>query len=350
MVSCLIQGQLGEVIMMNVINSGAVWVVAEVKDASPQPVSLQLVGKARLLADTLNVSVGVVLLGENLEGAAKLFITAGADTVYLAESADLAVYQSDMYAEIIVGLVRERRPDILLLGSTYMGRELAPILAARLETGLTAHCIDLVLGDNNVLKQQIPAYGGLISILCPEKRPQMATVASGVFSTPAFDRARSGKIERIAIPAGLTTRVKTVEMVREIKEEELLESARFIVAGGAGAGDWEGWSQIRQLSDSLNAALGCTRPVVDEGWAELETMIGQSGKMVSPQFYLGVGLSGELQHMVGIKGAQIMIAINNDRKSPVFEQVDFGIVADTKTFIPVLIKKIKEHVNKQVVS
>jgi len=328
--------------MENTNQKGAVWVVAEKKDASLHAVSLQLTGKARSLADKLGVPVEVVLLGQQVSEAAELLIASGADTVYLGESADLKLYQSDVYAEIIVSLARERRPEIMLLGSTFMGRELAPIIAAKLETGLTAHCIDLVLGEDNVLDQQIPAYGGLISILCPVKRPQMATVAGGVFPTPDPDSSRSGKVVEISLPENMENRARVVEMVKEKSDEQSLDDALFIVAGGIGTGDPDGWHRLQDLSHTLNAALGCTRPVVDEGWAELETMIGQSGKMVSPQFYLGVGLSGELQHMVGIKGAQMMIAINNDRKSPVFEQVDYGIVEDCKTFIPLLIEKINK--------
>ena len=174
----------------------------------------------------------------------------------------------------------------------------------------------------------------------------MATVASGVFPTPNPDYSRNGNIENIPEPKRISTRLKTIEVVKESTDKKPLESAEFIVAGGAGAGDADGWGLIKDLSENLNAALGCTRPAVDEGWADLETMIGQSGKMVSPKFYLGAGLSGELQHMVGIKGAKMMIAINNDKKSPVFEQVDYGIVEDCKTFLPVLIEKIKAA-NKQ---
>jgi len=328
--------------MENKNQSGAVWVVAELKDKSPHAVSLQLAGKARELANQLGVPVEVVLLGDQVSEAAQVLIASGVDTVYLGESADLKVYQSDVYAEIIVSLAREYKPEIMLLGSTFMGRELAPIVAARLGTGLTAHCIDLVLGEDNVLDQQIPAYGGLISILCPVKRPQMATVAGGVFPTPDPDFSRSGNIVEISVPENMENRARVVEMVKEESDEQPLEDAQFIVAGGIGTGDLDGWHRLQDLSHALNAALGCTRPVVDEGWAELETMIGQSGKMVSPQFYLGSGLSGELQHMVGIKGARMMIAINNDRKSPVFEQVDYGIVEDCKTFIPLLIEQINK--------
>ncbi len=229
-----------------------------------------------------------------------------------------------------------------------MGRELAPLVAARLKTGLSAHCIDLVIDENRTLEQRIPAYGGLISIICPERRPQMATVAKGVFMTPEPDENRSGEIVEIGVPKIDSDRIRTLEVVREEPEGVPLESAEIVVAGGAGAGDLEGWKQIADLADSLNAALGCTRPAVDEGWADLETMIGQSGKMINPELYIGVGLSGEQQHMVGITDAQIMVAINSDDKSPVFDQVDYGIVDDCCEFLPELIKKIKEYQEKQV--
>jgi electron transfer flavoprotein alpha subunit len=329
--------------MTNETNKGAVWVVAELKGVSVQAVSLQLVGKARTLADELGVGVEAILLGDQLDDGASKLIAAGADTVYIAESAELAMYQAELWATLICELSTRKKPEIILLGSTFIGRELAPILAARLNTGLTAHCMGLVLQKDGVLDQQIPAYGGLISILCPEKRPQMATVAGGVFPTPEPDNTRSGAVVTLAIPENIDIRAKTLEIVEEQSDERSLDSAPFIVAGGAGAENDAGWNKIRELSEVLNAALGCTRPAVDEGWADLETMIGQSGKMVSPQFYMGVGLSGELQHMVGIKGAQIMVAINNDPKSPVFEQVDYGIVEECGTFIPLLIEKIKDY-------
>lgn len=324
-------------------NKGAVWVVAEIKDCTVQPVSLQLVGKARELADQLEVDVETLLFGDKLGDGPGQLIAAGADTVYTAESIDLKMYQAELYAEIICTLAEDKQPEIILLGSTFIGRELAPIVAARLYTGLTAHCINLVLDDDSILDQQIPAYGGLISILCPERRPQMATVAGGVFPTPELDRDRSGEVVAVSVPGNLELGVRTIEVIEEEREEQSIDSASFIVAGGAGAGSGAGWEKIRELSLLLNAALGCTRPAVDEGWAELETMIGQSGKMVSPQFYMGVGLSGELQHMVGIKGAQVMVAINSDPKSPVFEQVDYGVVEDCRTFTPLLIEKIKAY-------
>jgi electron transfer flavoprotein alpha subunit len=236
----------------------------------------------------------------------------------------------------------------MLIGSTFMGRELAPLVAARLQTGLTAHCIDLVLDENKILEAKIPAYGGLLSIICPQKRPQMATIAQGVFPKPEQDETRTGEIIPLDVPVDISRRIKTLEVVREAADGVQLESAPVIVAGGAGAGDTEGWREIADLARVLNAALGSTRPAVDEGWADLETMIGQSGKVVSPELYIGVGLSGEQQHMVGITNAQVMVAINNDAESPVFEQVDYGIVDDCREFVPALIKKIKEYQEKKV--
>jgi electron transfer flavoprotein alpha subunit len=327
---------------------GPVWVVAEQIDCRILPVSLQLIGQARKLAKELNTSVETVILGDQMDKRVQELFAAGADRVYLGNAPELAFYQPEMYTEMVVKLAREHQPEIMLIGSTSMGSELAPLVAARLGTGLTAHCIDLIIDDNKILEQKIPAYGGLISIICPEKRPQMATIASGVFPHPELDESRTGEIAHLKIPNEISPRIQTLEIVREEPEGIPLESAPIVVAGGAGAGDIEGWRIIASLSEILNAALGSTRPAVDEGWTELETMIGQSGKMVSPELYIGVGLSGELQHMVGIVGAKVMVAINNDPKAPVFEQVDYGIVDDCREFVPMLIEKIKEYQERKI--
>jgi len=329
-------------------NSKSVWVIADQENCNLLPVTPQLVGKARSLADALEASVEVVLLGNGVEAQADNLFGAGADRVYLGNDPELANYHPDVYTDIIVGLAEVHEPQIVLLGSTSMGRELAPLVAARLETGLTAHCIDLCINSDKILEQVIPAYGGEITIVCPERKPQMATVAQGVFPLPVPDEGRSGEIVPVEGPFQDTGRVEILEVVMEAPEGIPLDSATCVLAGGAGAGDHNGWDLIAQLSKELSAGLGCTRPAVDEGWAELETMIGQSGKMVSPETYLGIGLSGEQQHMVGISGAKTMIAVNNDRKSPVFSQVDFGVVDDCRKFLPVLLEKIREYREKQV--
>lgn len=253
----------------------------------------------------------------------------------------LVPYQAELFTKIIVELLTDHHPKVLLMGSTFMGRELAPLIAASLETGLTAHCTQLEINSDFILEQRIPAYGGMITIVCPEKRPQMATVANGVFSNPILDSSRIGEIIPLDIPEDFPLRAQTLEIVKEEMPEVLLESAPIIVAGGAGTGDQNGWQQIEELATILNAGFGSTRPAVDAGWTALDTMIGQSGKMVNPDLYIGIGISGELQHMVGIVGAKTMIAINNDSKAPIFDQVDYGIVEDCRVFIPALVEKLR---------
>lgn len=328
-------------LMENKKNS--IWVIADQQDCRILPVTFQLIGRARQLANELETSVAVILLGDRIDRQVNKLFGAGADRVYLGADPQFAEYQAEYYTEVIVNLAQSHSPQIMLLGSTPVGRELAPLLAARLQTGLTAHCTELTINNDGLLDQKIPAYGGLITIVCPEKKPQMATVAQGVFPSPEFDETKKGEIIPVEVPRNISRRIEILKVVREKAQGVPLETAAVIVAGGAGAGDVCGWGKIADLAHELNAALGCTRPAVDEGWAELETMIGQSGKMVSPEVYVGVGLSGEQQHMVGIVGAKLMIAINNDKNSPVFEQVDYGIVDDCCEFLPVLIEKIKSY-------
>jgi electron transfer flavoprotein alpha subunit len=327
---------------------GPVWVIAEQGECNVETVSLQLLGKARELADELGVKCETILLGRSPGESARKLIAAGADRVFLAEDPALEFYQPELYRDIICALAGQHRPEIILTGSTFMGRELAPLVAARLATGLAAHCTGLSLDEHKNLEQQIPAYGGLLSIICPEKRPQMATVARGVFKTPEPDSGRKGEIVRIPVPETGDARVRTLEVVRETSPGIALEEAQVIIAGGAGACSPAGWGTIRELAEIMDAALGCTRPAVDEGWAPLDAMIGQSGKMVNPEVYLAIGVSGEQQHMAGVTGAKLMVAINNDPASPVFQQVDLGVVENSQEFLPVLIAKIKAHKQKKL--
>jgi electron transfer flavoprotein alpha subunit len=322
---------------------GSIWVVADQFGNKISPVTFQLLGQARKLADELNKTLACILLGHKIDSLVDALFWAGVDIVYKAQSSELKFYQQAIYTDTIVELAKEKQPDMMFLGSTAVGRELAPLVAAGLKTGLSAHCIDLCLDKQGVLEQKIPAYGGLMTIVCPKAKPQMATCAQGVFSTPKMDEKRQGLTIEVPVCNSNSDRIQTLEIVQEPMEGVSIEDASSVVAGGAGARDKAGWDLIKELSKTLNAALGCTRPAVDEGWADLDTMIGQSGKMISPDLYLGVGLSGELQHMVGIMDAKLMIAINNDEKSPVFEQVDYGVVDDCKEFLPVLIEKIKHH-------
>ena len=322
-------------------SESSVWVIAEQVRGQIPDVCLELIGQARKLADELRTDVEAVLLGHGTRDRIDTLFQSGADVVYLGDSPEFERYQAEIFTACILALAKEVQPQIILIGSTFIGRELAPLIAAKLETGLTAHCIELLINEDRILEQRIPAYGGMMTIICPEKRPQIATVARGVFPMPELDEERSGKLVPVEPPKDLKLRMKTLDEVHNEPEGVPLESAPIVVAGGAGAETFEGWQEIEALAGVLNAALGSTRPVVDYGWAELETMIGQSGKMVSPDLYIGVGLSGEQQHMVGITDAKVMVAINNDPKSPVFEQVDYGIVEDCREFIPLLVRKLQ---------
>jgi len=328
------------------LKAAPVWVIAEQIEGVISEVCIELIGQAAKLGADLGVAAEAILLGDISSDQVDMLYQAGAEVVFQIDFPDFDRFQTEIISEAIVILSREYQPQILLIGSTYLGRELAPLIAAKLNTGLTAHCIDLIINEDKILEQWIPAYGGLIVITCPDKRPQIATVARGVFPASALDKNKSGKVIPVGLPEDIHQRVKTLEIIKVKPEGVPLEEAQTVVAGGAGAGSLEGWEEIENLADILNAALGSTRPVVDEGWSDLETMIGQSGKMVHPDLYIGVGLSGEQQHMVGIAGAKIMVAINNDPKSPVFEQVDFGIVENCREFIPLFINKLKEYLNK----
>ncbi|MEM5788254.1 MAG: electron transfer flavoprotein subunit alpha/FixB family protein [Syntrophobacteraceae bacterium] len=322
---------------------GPVWVLAEQAECEVEAVSFQLVGKAAEMAGELGTACEAIILGHDLDKSAPALIAAGADRVYAARAPVLEYYQPLLFRKIVCSLAAEHRPEIILVGSTCMGRELAPLIAAGLGTGLGAHCTGLRINQEGLLEQIIPAYGGLMTIVCPEKRPQMATVAGGVFRMPDLDWTRSGEVVPVAVPEPDDWPVRTIKVIREESSEIQLDSARVIVSGGAGAGDSDGWKLVRELAGELQAAVGCTRPAVDEGLAPLHCMIGQSGRMVNPEVYIGAGLSGEQQHMVGINGAKLMVAINNDPKSPVFQQVDLGIVEDWRAFAPVLIQKIRAY-------
>jgi electron transfer flavoprotein alpha subunit len=324
------------------------WVFAERDIKGVQAVSLELIGRGRKLADELNTSLEVLILGERLEPFIDQLISGGADRVHAWDDEILAQYHAERYVDLIVSLAVIQQPRIFLIGSTWVGIELAPLVAARLETGLTAHCTDLLLTSDGLLDQRVPAYGGVLSIICPHKRPQMATVAQGVFPIPILDEERSGEVKFHGVPKTFSPRIENLDFVNEVFEGVPLETASFIVAGGAGAGDEAGWQQIVNLAGALNAGLGSTRPAVDEGWTSLESMIGQSGKMVNPEIYLGIGLSGEQQHMVGIVDARIMMAINNDPKAPIFDQVDLGVVDDCREFIPILLERIKAYREERV--
>lgn len=323
--------------------SGALWVFAEQRDGVLAGVVPELLGRARELADLRGRPLEALLLGHGIEGLAEALIRYGADTVYLADHPLLARYTSDAYTSVVVALAREHRPDVLLMGHTAVGRDLAPRVAAELGTGLSAHVTGLELGEDGLLRQIVPAFGGrgMCAVLCPERRPQMATVRPGVFPRPLPRGERQGQVVRVPVeldPRAIRTRF--LEFVPQPAPSRPLAEAEIVVAGGAGMGDREGWKLIERLADVLGAAVGGTRPPLDAGWISEGQMIGQSGLTIRPRLYIGVGISGEMQHTVGIRDAGVVVAINIDPQARIFQEADFGIVGDARRVLPLLIEAL----------
>ncbi len=321
------------------------WVFIEQLQGRFSDVGLELLGKARELADATNTYVGALLLGDFSEEKAKELIGYGADKVYLFSHKDLAIYHSLAYTKLICQAVTQEKPEALFMGATPLGADLAPRVAAQLETGLSAHCVDLRLGEDGILEQIVPGFGGTMMavIICPEKRPQMATVMPGVFSKPE-PQDRQGQV--VSMPVEITEE-DLVPQVVEFKAKEqktvALEGASVVVCGGYGMGSKENWQLLEELAKILGGAVGATRPAVDEGWAPEEVMIGQSGKIVHPKLYIGAGISGVMHHVVGIQDSEIIVVINKDPNAPFFEVCDFGVVGDATKVLPALIEKLKER-------
>jgi electron transfer flavoprotein alpha subunit len=263
--------------------------------------------------------------------------------VLIADAPELGIYQPDPYCYVLSRLVRERQPEALLIGATDLGRDLAATLAARLNTGLAADCVALEVGPEGLLHQIVPVCGtaGLGVIVCRDRRPQMATVRPGALGRRPR-QPRRGEIEMITValpPDAVRTQVLAVEEtgVAEVS----LPEAEVVVAGGAGVGSEDGWAMLRELAEVLGGEVGGTRPAADDGFVPEACMIGQSGQTVRPKLYLGVGISGEQHHLVGIGDAQVVVAINRDPNAPIFAAADFAIVGDYREVLPELIRALR---------
>jgi electron transfer flavoprotein alpha subunit len=322
-----------------------IWVFIEQRGGVLHDVGLELLGKARELAAASGSTVAALLLGADVAPLTDRVIAHGADTVLVAEHPGLEPYRLLPYTAVLAKACREHQPSILLFGATSLGVELAPRLAARLNTGLSAHCIDLQLdGDGNLL-QMVPGWGGgvVATIRCPQHRPQMATVMPGVMKKipPA---PRSGQVINLVVGNDLDdSGPKVLEVQREEPQALPLETAEVVVAGGWGLGGPDGWKLVEELAGLLGGAVGATRPPVDEGWARDEQMIGQSGKTIRPRLYIGVGISGMPHHVVGMDGSELVVAINSDPKAPLFELADICIAGDFREIIPPLLEEIRHR-------
>lgn len=325
-----------------------IWVFAEQRNGVLHDVSLELLGKARELAKEAGSSVGSVLLGHQVGPLAQTLIQHGSDKVFLVDDGRLTNYRLIPYATTVTTLVQQYDPSAVLIGATAMGVELAPRVAARLETGLSAHCVDLRLDEEGRLLQVVPGWGGgvIATIACPDHRPQMATVMPGAMR--ALKRSeRQGQVIECSVDlpeANLGPEV--IALKAEASEGMPLEKADIVVAGGWGVGSKENWSMIEALADALGGAVGATRPPVDEGWVKEGQMIGQSGKTVRPTLYIGIGISGVMHHIVGMDQSKLVISINNNSKAEIFDVSDLQVVADFKKIVPRLIEEIRARRKK----
>ena len=321
-----------------------IWVFMEQRGGVLHDVGLELLGKARELAEASGSTVTAMLLGADVAPLTEKVIAHGADTVLVAEHPGLEPYRLLPYTAILDQACRDREPSILLFGATSLGVELAPRLAARLNTGLSAHCVDLKLAKNGDLVQMVPGWGGNVvaSIRCPQHRPQMATVMPGVMKKIP-PSPRTGQVITLAVGDVDDYGPQVLEVSREEPQERPLEAAEVVVAGGWGLGGPEGWKLVEELAHLLGGAVGATRPPVDEGWAAEDQMIGQSGKTIRPRLYIGVGISGMSHHVVGMDGSETVVAINKDPKAPIFDVADICIVGDFREIIPALLEEIRQR-------
>ncbi len=321
-----------------------VWVFAELKEGKAVSVTHELLGIGRKLSDDLNSDLSAVLFGCD-DSEAKELIKWGADRVFLCNDPVLEPFNDDTYTEMLSRLIEEHKPAVVLAGATPVGRSFIPRVAARLRTGLTADCTSLEIDrETKNLLQIRPAFGGNImaTILCPDYRPQMATVRPRVMKKGKYDKHRNGEVINVSTD-NLKSRTKVVASVKEISDVAVnLHEADFIVAGGRGVGGEKGFKLLEELAGVLDGAVGASRAVVDEGWISYSHQVGQTGKTVCPKIYIACGISGAVQHLVGMQSSDIIIAINKNPEAPIFDVATYGIVGDLFEIVPLLISKIKE--------
>ncbi len=340
--------------MIDVNRKGEVWVFAEQHGGKLEETPLELMSKARHLADTLKVRLGVLLLGDGVKELCPRLIQYGADKVYLVEHPLLGTYQTNSYAKAILGLIEKHKPQIVLYGATVSGRDLAPRIASAAKAGLTADCTDLQIGDHkvgkdgevheNLLFQIRPAFGGNIiaTIINYDRWPQMATVREGVMPMPEPSVNHHGVI--VTETVSVAQDDLPLEILQEHKRAKKvdLKAARVIVAGGAGVGSKDNFKLIWNLANCLGAAPAATRPAVDLGFIDHDHQVGQTGTTVRPSLYIAVGISGAIQHQAGMSQSQKIVAVNSDPDAPIFSIAHYKIVGDLNEVVPRMIKAIKE--------
>lgn len=309
------------------------------------PVSFELIGKAKELAKKLNSSVYAVLCGHNVASLCDELGEYGADTVVLIDDPALAEYTTEPYAQAMFGAIDYFKPEIVLYGATTIGRDLAPRVSARVHTGLTADCTRLEIDDETGrLLMTRPAFGGnlMATIVCPDFRPQMATVRPGVMQKAAREEGRRARV----LPFNIKIEkndcfVEILDVIKKMNEAVDISQADILVSGGRGMGSKENFGMLYDLADALGGRVAASRAAVDAGWADKELQVGQTGKTVRPKVYIAVGISGAIQHLAGMEESDLIIAINRDETAPIWGVADYGVVGDLNKVVPMLTQKIR---------
>ena len=330
-------------------NSGEIWVIGEQCRGRLEEVSLELLSKGMALSQRMGVTLSSVLLGDEVEEVAWELVFHGAEKVYLLEDARLRYYQSEAYARLLAGVIKEHEPQIILIGATEIGKELASKVAAKLRTGLTAHCIDLYVGevdDVPHLIHVVPGWGGnlVMHIICPQRRPQVVTVKPGVLPKAVRDENKKGEIIRVKpdVRDEDFRRIETVEVVEESPKGKSLESADVVVCGGWGMNALGDFSKVQELADVLGGIVAGTRPAMDKGWVDEARLIGQSGKTASPGLFVSLGASGAMHYTSGFMGSKVVLAVDQNPQAPIFQMADIGIVGDLREVLPCLIEELEK--------
>jgi len=321
-----------------------VWVFAEMKDGQYRSVAYELLAKGRQLANDLKTELCAVCIGDNITETDSL-AARGADKVYIIDDSSLAAFPEDVYARKLADVILQYKPAVVLAGATPRGRAFIPRVAAILNTGLTADCTGLEIENGTGLRLQTrPTFGGnlMATIVCPTRRPQMATVRPRVFQSCAPDSQRKAQVIKVDFKsAPVTSQTQILSFTEDLSETVKLEDAGIIVAGGRGLGKAENFGLIRELANAMGAAVGSSRPPVDDGWMAFPHQVGQTGKTVCPKLYIAVGISGAVQHLAGMQTADVIVAINDDPRAPIFEVATYGIVGDLFKVVPLMIQKLK---------
>jgi electron transfer flavoprotein alpha subunit len=323
-----------------------IWVFIEQKNGKVQSISYELLGKAQELSKKLGSPVSGVVIGHGMDDQMDELAWRGADNIYLVEAPELANFQDEPYTNILVELIKKHKPEILLCGASAIGRSLVSRVAVKIKTGLTADCTGLDIDqDKKILLQTRPAFGGNImaTIISPNYRPQMATVRHKVMQPAEPDKHRKPKIIREKFDASLyLSRTKLIDIVEEIESLVNIAEADVIVSGGRGMGGKENFKILEELAHVIGAAVGSSRAAVDAGWMPYSHQVGQTGRTVAPKIYIACGISGQIQHLVGLQSSKIIVAINKDPEAPIFKVATYGIVGDLFQVVPALTKKFKE--------